>query len=88
VGVAVWQAAARRFSQSFRDSYGDTMPQFAEASFSEVQEQAATEHRLLFVYIHSPLNQDTEAFCRWVGVGALDVAVCACGRNVGVSYAG
>jgi hypothetical protein len=67
---ATTQAAARRFSSWFTTTYGDgnvnSVPGFAEAGFSEVLRLAAPNHTFVFVYIHSDLNQDADAFCRCV----------------------
>ncbi len=59
------QAAARRFRQQFEARYGPEGPAFLELPLTEVLDVAATEHKMVMVYLHSELHQDVDTFCRW-----------------------
>jgi hypothetical protein len=76
----VVKAAARRFSSWFAATYGDgnvnSVPGFSEAGFSEVLRTAAPNHTFVFVYLHSDLNQDADAFCRCDYCSVLPVVLC------------
>ena len=63
VVCSLWQAAARRFRQLYISKYGTGGPDFAENPLMETLEMAALEHKMVLVYLHSELNQDTDAFC-------------------------
>jgi hypothetical protein len=62
------QSAARRFTQLFASRYGGGGPVFMEAPLMEVLDLAATEHKMVMVYIHSELHQDADVFCRCVSL--------------------
>lgn len=57
-------AAARRFRQQFEARYGPEGPAFLELPLTEVLDVAATEHKMVMVYLHSELHQDVDTFCR------------------------
>ncbi|KAG2497590.1 hypothetical protein HYH03_004336 [Edaphochlamys debaryana] len=56
------QAAA--FVAAFKSRYGDRHPRWQEAGWRVASQQARREFRFLFVYLHSPEHEDTDAFCR------------------------
>ncbi|KXZ45187.1 hypothetical protein GPECTOR_57g477 [Gonium pectorale] len=58
------QAAA--FVAAFKAAYGDRHPRWQEAGWRVACQQARREFKFLFVYLHSPEHEDTEAFCRSV----------------------
>lgn len=58
------QAAA--FVGRFKAAYGDRHPRWQEAGWRVALQQARREFRFLFVYLHSPEHEDTDAFCRGV----------------------
>ncbi len=60
------QAAARRFRQMYTSAYGASGPEFMETPLMEALELAAAEHKMVMVYLHSELNQDSDAFCRYL----------------------
>jgi FAS-associated factor 2 len=55
--------AAHRFNESFEQRYGPTPP-FVRGSYREAKELARAQNRFLLVYLHSPLHQDSDRFCR------------------------
>lgn len=57
-------AAARRFRAQFEARYGPEGPVFLELPLMEVLDLAATEHKMVMVYLHSELHQDVDTFCR------------------------
>lgn len=56
--------AARSFADSFDKTYGRRRPAFVLGSFQSAVAQAMREGRFLVVYLHSPMHQDTPAFCQ------------------------
>ncbi len=55
---------SRRFVENFEKVYGQNgCPSFLSGTYREAVTTAAEAHRLLLVYLHSPLHEDTPEFC-------------------------
>ncbi len=55
---------SRRFVENFEKVYGqNACPSFLSGTYREAVATAAQAHRLLLVYLHSPLHEDTPKFC-------------------------
>lgn len=59
-------ADARRFIQEFDDKYSPTHSRFHDNAYSSAVAQAHQSSRFLIVYLHSPLHEDSDKFCRQV----------------------
>lgn len=57
------EADTRQFVNDFNAKYGYQHPNFQLSSYQSAVVQAFRQHKLLLVYIHSPLHEDTSAFC-------------------------
>jgi FAS-associated factor 2 len=57
------EADTRRFINDFNAKYGYQHPAFQVSSYQASVVQAFRQHKMLLVYIHSPLHEDTSAFC-------------------------
>ena len=58
------QTAARSFIAKFEEAYGPGGPPFLECSYADALAQAQADSRMILIYLHAELNQDTDAFCR------------------------
>jgi hypothetical protein len=58
------QEAASQFIECIKRDYGARQPDFFRGPFQRAAQQAQREKKYLIVYIHSPLHEDTPAFCR------------------------
>ncbi|KAI7840654.1 hypothetical protein COHA_005675 [Chlorella ohadii] len=56
--------AAEEFARAFTERYGEQHPVWQECGWGEAASRAHQEAKFLFVYLHSPQHQDTDAFCR------------------------
>lgn len=56
--------AAEEFARDFNERYGEEHPVWQECGWGEAATRAHQEAKFLFVYLHSPQHQDTDAFCR------------------------
>jgi FAS-associated factor 2 len=56
-------AAAEAFAAAFGASYGARHPRWQACGWQEAAARAQAEGKFLFVYLHSPLHQDADAFC-------------------------
>ena len=57
-------ADARKFVEGFTTRYGDGHPQFVQRSYVAAVRQAHLQGQFLLVYLHSPMHENTDAFCR------------------------
>ncbi|GFR40612.1 hypothetical protein Agub_g1193, partial [Astrephomene gubernaculifera] len=57
---------AALFVATFKSLYGDRHPRWQECGWRVACQQARREFKFLFVYLHSPEHEDTDAFCRTV----------------------
>lgn len=57
------EADTRQFVNDFNAKYGYQHPTFQLSSYQNAVVQAFRQHKMLLVYIHSPLHEDTSAFC-------------------------
>ena len=57
------EADTRRFVNEFNAKYGYQHPTFQLSSYQTAVVQAFRQHKMLLVYIHSPLHEDTGVFC-------------------------
>lgn len=55
--------AAADFARQFAERYGDRRPRWQECGWAEAASRAHSEAKFLFVYLHSPQHEDTEAYC-------------------------
>lgn len=55
-----------RFAREMIEQYGENGPRFEETSYSRAVSKGFRESKFLFVYLHSPLHDDTTKFCRSV----------------------
>jgi FAS-associated factor 2 len=57
--------SARRFVQGYEERYRGRggPPPFVTGGYKRAASQAREESKLLLVYLHSPLHQDTDEFC-------------------------
>lgn len=58
------QQDAARFCDSFKLEYGEDGPQFHDISYNNAVAEAYRQSKFLLVYLHSPLHEDTDRFCR------------------------
>jgi FAS-associated factor 2 len=56
--------AATQFVQNLEEKYGPIHPNFFIGSFQQLCNKAKNEFKFMIIYIHSPLHQDTDKFCR------------------------
>lgn len=56
----------RRFLSEFELNFGSQHPHFCDSSYQNAVAQAFQNSRFLLVYIHSPMHEDTNKFCRQV----------------------
>ncbi|EFN56883.1 hypothetical protein CHLNCDRAFT_144534 [Chlorella variabilis] len=56
-------AAAAEFVRQFAERYGDVRPRWQECGWGEAASRAHQEGKFLLAYLHSPLHQDTDAYC-------------------------
>ena len=54
--------AAVRFKDDFQAKYGEP-PNFVEDGYREAERLAQASSKLLLVYLHCPLHQDTDTYC-------------------------
>jgi FAS-associated factor 2 len=57
------ESDTRRFINDFNQQYGYQHPTFQAVSYQNAVVQAFRQHKLLLIYIHSPLHEDTQSFC-------------------------
>lgn len=57
------ESDTRQFVNDFNAKYGYQHPTFQISSYQSAVVHAFRQHKLLLVYIHSPLHEDTGAFC-------------------------
>lgn len=57
---------AAQFVSAFTAQYGDTHPAWLASSWRDAAAAAHGEFKFLFVYLHSPEHQDTDAYVRSV----------------------
>jgi len=55
--------SSSRFLTNFEANYGTVHPRFITGSFQQACSQSKSEYKFLIVYLHSPIHQDTTAFC-------------------------
>ena len=53
-----------RFCDMFRQKYGEDGPPFLDMPYRSAIEQAFSQSKFLFLYLHSPLHEDTDRYCR------------------------
>lgn len=58
------EADARNFITYFDRSYEVTHPRFEGGSYQTAVSEAHRQSKLLLVYLHSPVHEDTDRFCR------------------------
>ena len=56
----------RSFIQNFNQKYGLQHPGFQTSSYRNAVVEALRQRKILLVYIHSPLHEDTDRFCEQV----------------------
>ena len=54
----------RLYVNEFNQEYGFRHPTFQMTSYQHAVQQAFRQHKYLLLYIHSPLHEDTQDFCR------------------------
>lgn len=57
------EADTRKFINDFNQKFGFQHPVFQTTSYQNAVQIAFRQHKQLFVYIHSPLHEDTNIFC-------------------------
>jgi hypothetical protein len=57
---------SRKFVLEMSEKYGNNGPQFSDLSYSQTVARAFRNSKILMVYLHSPLHDDTERFCRYI----------------------
>jgi len=55
--------SSSRFLTNFETQFGNIHPRFIAGSFQQACTQSKSEYKFLIVYLHSPMHQDTTAFC-------------------------
>jgi FAS-associated factor 2 len=60
------ELAARTFKNSFTLHYGQPQPHWLECGWQQAAAQAHAGFKFLFIYLHAPDHQDTDAFCKGV----------------------
>ena len=55
---------ARNFISDFESKFGSNHPAFIESSYNTAVSQAFRGPKFLLIYLHSPLHDDTNRFCR------------------------
>jgi len=55
---------SNRFISEIEMKYGVLHPRFLEGTFQSAMSKAKSDFKFLVVYLHSPLHQDTDQFCR------------------------
>ncbi len=78
---------SRRFVEDFQKVYGQNgCPSFLSGTYREAVATAALTHKLLLVYLHSPLHEDTPQFCHSLAsntvVEFVDQNLCAWGGSI------
>lgn len=58
----------RRHLADFTNAYGHNGPTFRESSYNQAIAAAFRQGKLLLIYLHSPMHDETSKFCRWVSV--------------------
>jgi FAS-associated factor 2 len=64
VPVSNPEADTRNFITTFDRTYEVTHPRFEGGSYQTAVSEAHRQSKLLLVYLHSPIHQDTDMFCR------------------------
>ena len=53
-----------RFCDKFKLDYGEDGPPFQDATYLSTIDEAFRQAKFVIMYLHSPLHDDTERFCR------------------------